>query len=67
MLSQKVLQQCGLVERMDEQRMAKRVMRSTVCGERVRDRTRFEWIGMVQNWPWISEKRLLKLQVRVYI
>lgn len=49
MLSQKVLQQCGLVERMDEQRMAKRVMRSTVCGERVRDRTRFEWIGMVQN------------------
>ena len=47
---QRVLRWFGHVERMDEYRMARRVLMAEVSGGRVRGRPRSGW------WPWATEK-----------
>ena len=45
---QRVLRWFGLVERMDEHRMARRVMMAEVSGGRVRGRPRLGWLDGVK-------------------
>ena len=45
---QRVLRWFGHVERMDDHRMARRVMMAEVCGGRVRGRPRLDWMDGVE-------------------
>ena len=45
---QRILRWCGPVERMDEYRMARRVLISEVSGGRVRMRQRLGWLDGVE-------------------
>ena len=47
-VDQRVLRWFGHVERMDEYRMARRVLMAEVSGERVRGRPRFGWMAGVK-------------------
>ena len=47
-MDQRVLRWLGLVERMDEDRMAKRALIAEVSGKRVRGRPRLSWIDGVK-------------------
>ena len=52
---QRVLRWFGHVERMDEYRMARRVLMKEVSGGRVRGRPRLGWMDGVKV-PWASEE-----------
>ena len=51
---QRVFRWFGHVERMDEYRLARRVLMVEVSGERVRGGPRLSW--MVSRWPWATEE-----------
>ena len=52
---QRVLRWCGDVERINEYRMARRVLMVEVIGGWVRGRPRLGYMDGV-NWPWATEE-----------